>query len=116
MTTQELVERLAALTSRLEPWSHSKALAAMKAAADRLSEMDAEIKRLREALQGSKALIENMMRHGGFVSVPISSWTSETRSEAKQLWCVPTWHLGDAEAVVRDARAALEQQQKGAEQ
>ena len=48
MTTQELVERLEAMANYEDAGEYHRAAKRLRAAASRLSEMDAEIKRLRE--------------------------------------------------------------------
>ncbi len=50
MTTQELVERLEAMANYEDAGEYHLAAKRLRAAASRLSEMDAENKRLREAL------------------------------------------------------------------
>lgn len=89
MTTQELVERLREglpYVVSATVWAESDALKAE--AASRLSEMDAENKRLREALT-------NLMAHVGPAVLGNSDFS-------------PSWRKA-----AREARAALEHQQKG---
>ena len=51
MTTQELVERLEAMAKYEDAGEYHLAAKRLRAAASRLSEMEAEIKRLREAMR-----------------------------------------------------------------
>lgn len=101
MTTQELVERLRRTadlpdTSRIDPLL-AKVMTAiaelMAASADRLSEMEAENKRLREAL------------------ADLTSWFTLPMISGK-VWIIPAGKNG-ADDAVNAARAALEHQQKG---
>ena len=99
MTTQELVERLnnwiegEAAIDWPYPTLPADRAEVLRAAASRLSEMDAKNKRLREAL------------------ADLTSWFTLPMISGK-VWIIPAGERG-ADDAVNAARAALEHQQKG---
>ena len=57
-TTQELIERLSALASGREPWSHVKAVGAIVEAADRLASLSAELDALKAEVERLRGALE----------------------------------------------------------
>ena len=111
MTTQELVERL----REIDPFDTpvmAKDLASE--AASRLSEMDAEIKRLKSEveflhLRRGQLVIERDKAREALAD--LTSWFTLPMISGK-VWIIPAGERG-ADDAVNAARAALEHQQKG---
>jgi hypothetical protein len=116
MTTQQLVETCGRMAVAHDMSGQRRTAETLRAAADRLSEMDAENKRLKSEVEflhlrrGQLVIERDKVREA---LTDLVSWFTLPMISGK-VWIIPAGERG-ADDAVNAARAALEQQQQKGE-